>query len=47
VNGIAARCRVFWLDARSEEGEYPLWSLIDERQSSRPKIVEMPGLIVK
>jgi hypothetical protein len=26
------RCCVFWLDARSEEGEYPLWSLTDERQ---------------
>jgi hypothetical protein len=26
------------MDARSEEGEYPLWSLTDARQSSRPKM---------
>jgi hypothetical protein len=28
---------VFWMDARSEEGEFPLWSLTDERQGSWPK----------
>jgi hypothetical protein len=33
-----------WLDARSEEGEYLLWSSTDERQSSQPKDAQPGGL---
>src|ERR1700730_5725267 len=30
--------------ARREEGEYPLWSLTDEQQSTRPKSAQPFGL---
>jgi hypothetical protein len=32
------------MGARREEGEYPLWSLIDEQQSTRPKSAQPFGL---
>jgi hypothetical protein len=34
---LSGAAEYFWLGARSEEGEYPLRSSTDERQSSRPK----------
>ena len=40
---ITARCE-FWLGARRKEGEYPLWSLTDEQQSTRPKSAQPFGL---
>jgi len=41
--GMAALLQ-FWLGARREEGEYPLWSLTDEQQSTRPKSAQPFGL---
>jgi hypothetical protein len=29
--------------ARREEGEYPLWSLTDQQQSTRPKSAQPSG----
>jgi hypothetical protein len=37
------RCCEFWLGARREEGEYPLWSLTDEQQSPRRKSAQPSG----
>src|SRR5258708_37157065 len=41
---VQQRCCEFWLGARREEGEYPLWSLTDEQQSTRPKSAQAFGL---
>jgi hypothetical protein len=43
VTGVVALQRIL-VDARSEEREYPLWSLTDERQSSQPKDAQPGGL---
>src|SRR6202158_4347946 len=41
---VEQRCCEFWLGARREEGEYLLWSLTDEQQSTRPKSAQPFGL---
>src|SRR5260221_11973680 len=35
---VQQRCCEFWLGARREHGEYPLWSLTDEQQKYPAKI---------
>jgi hypothetical protein len=40
----SGRRHVIRLNGRSEEGEYPLWSSTDERQSSQPKDARPGGL---
>src|ERR1700676_5274290 len=41
---VQQHCCEFWLGARREEGEYPLWSLSDEQQSTRQKSAQPFGL---